>query len=128
MEIVTKCKTVNEALFYVSRTIEASYSRNVRVNMIEADLFHKEGTALTNYLEKLPEAQGRLAQDIIRSKCVLFCGKMGHGKCSLAVTFYHACPGFESPGIIFYSSKQKKRGCKPKPEKPTFVTAPLWAH
>lgn len=67
VEIVTKCKTVNEALFYVSRTIEAGYSRNVLVNMIEADLFHKEGTALTNYLEKLPEAQGRLAQDIIRS-------------------------------------------------------------
>ena len=67
VEIVTKCKTVSEALFYIERTVEAGYSRNVLVNMIEADLFHKEGTALSNYLEKLPEAQGKLAQDIIRS-------------------------------------------------------------
>ena len=67
VEIVTKCKTINEALFYIAKTIDAGYSRSVLVNMIEADLFHKEGKALTNYLEKLPETQGKLAQEIIRS-------------------------------------------------------------
>ena len=65
--IIQKCKTVREALFYISKTVNEGYSRNVLVNMIEADLFHKEGTALSNYLEKLHEAQGKLAQDIIRS-------------------------------------------------------------
>lgn len=59
VEIVTKCKTVNEALFFFSRTIGAGYSRNVLVNMLEADLFHKEGTALTNNTRAAPSLTGR---------------------------------------------------------------------
>ncbi len=66
VEIVNKCKTVDEALFYVAKTIEESCSRASLVNLIGADLFHSEGKALTNFSERLPLVQGKLARDIIK--------------------------------------------------------------
>lgn len=66
VEIVNKCKTVDEALFYVAKTIEESCSRASLVNLIGADLFHREGKALTNFSERLPLVQGKLARDIIK--------------------------------------------------------------
>ena len=36
IEIVTKCKTIEEALFYVRKTIEESWSRSVLIDNIKA--------------------------------------------------------------------------------------------
>ena len=66
VEIVTKCKTVEEALFYVKKTIEDGLSRSALINCIEADLFHKAGGVITNYEKKLPIIQGKLAQEITK--------------------------------------------------------------
>ncbi len=67
IEIITKCKTVEEALFYVRKTVEEGYSRSVLVNLIETGLYQKEGKALTNFKERLPSSQIQLAQEIIKS-------------------------------------------------------------
>lgn len=66
VEIVTKCKTIEEALFYVRKTIEESWSRSVLIDNIKAHLYQSSGNALTNFAEKLPTIQGKLAQEIVK--------------------------------------------------------------
>lgn len=66
VEIVTKCKTIEEALFYVRKTLEESWSRSTLVDCIKANLYQSSGNALTNFAEKLPAIQGKLAQEIVK--------------------------------------------------------------
>lgn len=66
VEIVTKCKTIEEALFYVRKTIEESWSRSVLIDNIKAHLYQSSGNVLTNFAEKLPTIQGKLAQEIVK--------------------------------------------------------------
>ncbi|MCI7503603.1 MAG: PDDEXK nuclease domain-containing protein [Clostridium sp.] len=66
VEIVTKCKTIEEALFYVRKTVEESWSRSVLIDNIKAHLYQSSGNALTNFAEKLPTIQGKLAQEIVK--------------------------------------------------------------
>ena len=65
--IITKCKAVDEALFYLRRTVERGLSRNALDDCIRADLYHTVGAAVTNFAEKLPAMQGELAQEILKS-------------------------------------------------------------
>lgn len=60
IEIVTKCKMIEEAMFYVRKTIEESWSRSVLIDNIKAHLYQSSGNALTNFAEKLPTIQGKL--------------------------------------------------------------------
>ena len=64
--IVTKCNNLEEALFYIHRTISEGLSRNALNNYIKADLYHTAGKAITNFDEKLPSSQSRLAQSITK--------------------------------------------------------------
>jgi len=48
--IMQKCKTIEEALFYVRRTVEEGLNRNALDNSIRADAYHSMGAAIT-YLE-----------------------------------------------------------------------------
>ncbi|MCR5162431.1 MAG: PDDEXK nuclease domain-containing protein [Thermoguttaceae bacterium] len=66
IEIVSKCKTLEEALFYVRETLENGWSRSVLVNMISTDLFHAQGNAITNFSRTLPEEFSDLAQQTLR--------------------------------------------------------------
>jgi len=42
-EIVTKCKTYDEALFYTQKTISNTWSRAVLLHQIESDLHSRDG-------------------------------------------------------------------------------------
>lgn len=66
VKIVTKCKSVVEALFYLQKTIEEEWSRNALIDCMKADLYHNTGTANTNFTEKLPGIQGKIAQEIVK--------------------------------------------------------------
>ncbi|MBO4722945.1 MAG: DUF1016 family protein [Muribaculaceae bacterium] len=66
VEIMTKCKSVEEALFYVDKVIEQNWSRRQLEDNIEASLFDKQGKALTNFHDRLPAEQGKLAQEILK--------------------------------------------------------------
>ncbi len=66
VEIVSKCKTVDEALFYIRKTIEEGLSRNALVDYIKSDLYHRTGNAITNFKEMLPGIQGTIAQEIVK--------------------------------------------------------------
>ena len=65
--IVQKAKSVDEALFYIRKTIEENLSRSALDDCIRADLYHTSGAAVTNFAEKLPAIQGELAKEILKS-------------------------------------------------------------
>lgn len=66
VEIVTKCKSIEEALFYVKKIAEEAWSRSALQNYIAADLYHNAGAAITNFSERLPATQSKLAQEITK--------------------------------------------------------------
>ena len=69
-EIITKCKTQEEALFYVNQTIANNWSRAVLVHQIESDLYHRKGKALSNFGTTLPAPQSDLAKQILKDPYV----------------------------------------------------------
>ncbi|MBQ9310542.1 MAG: DUF1016 family protein [Bacteroidales bacterium] len=64
--IVTKSKSIEEALFYIAKTISGNWSRSTLENCIQSDLYHTSGGAITNYAERLPSPQSELAQAITK--------------------------------------------------------------
>lgn len=60
------CNDVQKALFFVKKTHENNWSRNVLVNWLSTDLYEREGKAITNFSSTLPEIQGDLAQQITK--------------------------------------------------------------
>ncbi|MCL2097974.1 MAG: PDDEXK nuclease domain-containing protein [Bacteroidales bacterium] len=64
--IIDKCKSVHEALFYVQKTIKNGWSRSVLINFIEADLYHSQGKAITNFDRLLPNVQSELAKETLK--------------------------------------------------------------
>jgi predicted nuclease of restriction endonuclease-like (RecB) superfamily len=65
-EIITKIKHPEEALFYVQKTVENSWSRAVLVHQLESGLYHREGKAISNFEKKLPAAHSDLAKAILK--------------------------------------------------------------
>jgi predicted nuclease of restriction endonuclease-like (RecB) superfamily len=57
---------VAEALYYVGKTIENNWSRNVLTHQIESGLYQREGRAITNFADTLPAPQSDLAQQLIK--------------------------------------------------------------
>ena len=66
VEIVTKSKTIDEALFYIKRTIAGNWSRATLMNCIKSDLYHTSGGAVTNFADRLSSPQRELAQAITK--------------------------------------------------------------
>ncbi len=69
--IIGKCKgDVEKAVFYVKQTIANNWSRNILLNQISADLYSRQGKAVSNFTELLPNPQGALAQEITKDPYV----------------------------------------------------------
>lgn len=64
--IFTKCKKMDEALFYLQKTVDNGWSRAVLMNFIETRLFETQGKAITNFSKMLPSPQSDLAQETIK--------------------------------------------------------------
>lgn len=64
--IISKCKDIEEALFYIQKTIENNWSRSVLIHQIESGLYERQGKAITNFDKTLPAPQSDLAQQIIK--------------------------------------------------------------
>ena len=65
-DIVSKCKSVDEAIFYLKECILGGWSRQTLNNSLKANLYKTHGKAISNFPEYLPEAQSRLAQEITK--------------------------------------------------------------
>lgn len=66
VEIIAKCKTIDEALFYVKKCATEGWSRNTLMNCIKAHQYENLGGAITNFADKLPSPQSELAQAITK--------------------------------------------------------------
>ena len=66
VEIITKCKTVEEALFYIGKTIEQGLSRDALINCIKANLFEHQGKIVNNFSDHLPALQSKLVQEVLK--------------------------------------------------------------
>ncbi|GBD96105.1 MAG TPA: DUF1016 domain-containing protein [Nitrospirae bacterium] len=64
--IVSKCKNLDEALFYIQKTIQNNWSRSVLIHHVESNLFKREGKAITNFKATLPEPQSDLARETLK--------------------------------------------------------------
>lgn len=65
-DIVSKCKSVDEAMFYLRECILSGWSRQTLNNSLKANLYKSHGKAISNFREYLPEAQSRMAQEITK--------------------------------------------------------------
>ncbi len=66
IQIFTKTKNLDEAIFYISQTIENGWSRDVMALQIKSDLYTRQGNAVTNFKHTLPAPQSDLAQQTIK--------------------------------------------------------------
>ena len=64
--IIDKCETVNQALFYINKTIENNWSRSVLEYQIESNLYGRQGKAVTNFSLTLPAPQSDLANEMMK--------------------------------------------------------------
>ena len=65
-EIITKCKSIEEALFYAHKTIDEGWSRSTLIHFIEAGYYHSFGKAVTNFNNTLPAVQSELAAETLK--------------------------------------------------------------
>ena len=66
VEIISSCKTIEEALFYVKKCATEGWSRNTLMNCIKAHQYENLGGAITNFADRLPSPQSELAQAITK--------------------------------------------------------------
>ena len=66
IEIFTKCKSIEEALFYINKTIENNWSRPELACQIGTKLFKSQGAAVTNFNQTLPSSQSQLAKEMLK--------------------------------------------------------------
>lgn len=65
--LIDKYKDAPEtALFYVRKTIENGWSRDMLLNMLSTGLHQREGKAMSNFQQMLPAPMSDLAQEITR--------------------------------------------------------------
>lgn len=64
--IVSKCRKVDEALFYVRKTLENNWSRAVLTHQIESGLHLRAGQAITNFEATLPAPLSDLARETLK--------------------------------------------------------------
>jgi predicted nuclease of restriction endonuclease-like (RecB) superfamily len=64
--ILSKCKTIEEAEFYIKQTIQNNWSRNILEIQIESKLIERQGKAITNFEVTLPKSQSDLAKETLK--------------------------------------------------------------
>ena len=70
LAIISKCKSHEEALYYVINTQKHGWSRSVLVHQIESGLWQREGKTLSNFTQTLPSPQSDLAQQTLKDPYV----------------------------------------------------------
>ena len=65
-EIITKIKNIDEALFYVQKTTQNSWSRVVLVHQIESNLYNRNQKSINNFDKNLPSPQSDLAKALLK--------------------------------------------------------------
>jgi predicted nuclease of restriction endonuclease-like (RecB) superfamily len=65
--IMDKCSaSLDKAVFYVHETLKQGWSRNVLLNMLDTNIYERQGKALTNFKQTLPDITSELAQELTK--------------------------------------------------------------
>lgn len=64
--LIDRIKDPAQRQWYIGKTIEHGWSRNVLVHQIESDLYSRQGSAITNFSETLPKPQSELAREVLK--------------------------------------------------------------
>ena len=64
--IFTKCGSLEEARFYIGKTLEQGWSRDVLAMQLKSNLYMRTGKAITNFSRTLPSPQSDLAQQTLK--------------------------------------------------------------
>jgi predicted nuclease of restriction endonuclease-like (RecB) superfamily len=64
--LIDKVKDTVERAWYIQQAIQNGWSRNVLVLQIEADLYRRQGKAITNFQQTLPAPQSDLAHQLLK--------------------------------------------------------------
>lgn len=65
-EIITKCNSMEQAIFYLRETISNGWSRSALENALRANFYQQKGKVLTNFKEQLTDPQSKLAQETLK--------------------------------------------------------------
>ena len=68
IDIVSRCDSLEEALFYVKSVLENGWSRPVLNIKIDAGLFKIQGSAITNFDQTLPASQIDAAKELLKNE------------------------------------------------------------
>ena len=66
VEIITKCKSIEEALFYIQQVIDKGLSRPALINCIKSNLYEHQGKIINNFTDHLPALQSKLIQEVLK--------------------------------------------------------------
>ena len=64
--LVSKCKSIEEAFYYIARTIDEGLSKRELEDVVENDDFNKHGKAITNFNSQLSAQQSQLAASVLK--------------------------------------------------------------
>mgnify|MGYP006342018047 FL=1 len=64
--IMSSCKDINKAVFYLQKKVENGWSRAVLLNFLDTDLYERQGKAVNNFSRFLPDTQSELAQQTLK--------------------------------------------------------------
>ena len=78
VEIITKCKSMEEALFYLKKTIEYGLSRDALINCFKSNLFKHQGKIVNNFTEHLPDLHSKLVQEVLKENYDFGFATVGH--------------------------------------------------
>lgn len=67
VRLLDSVKDYDERLWYIQQTIENGWSRAVLEHQIGSQLYQRQGKAITNFEQVLPQPQSDLAQQILKS-------------------------------------------------------------
>lgn len=66
IEIITRCKKLEEALFYIQQVIDKGLSRPALINCIKSNLYEHQGKIVNNFTDHLPALQSKLVQEVLK--------------------------------------------------------------
>lgn len=64
--IISQCKDVDRAVFYLKKTVENGWSRAVLLNFLDTNLYERQGKAVNNFSGLLADPQSELAAQTLK--------------------------------------------------------------
>ena len=66
IEIISRSRGVEEALFYINQVIANGLSRTALINCFKACLYETQGKIVNNFSEHMPEIRSKLVQEVLK--------------------------------------------------------------